>query len=169
MNFLARYRTSQRPQRFLNLHSIFHEYLNDVSFEWPLFYYDSAIRTYSRVKFILRRVTHYKNPKAFLCRTCYPPPPIKFSHLVGVIFCILVLFFLLAGIQKQCQCKVICSGTKYRSYFCKAITHSESDQARRCLPSLTRLNVHTPVRHYTTILSPSYWNFFEILTEFTKS
>ena len=64
--------TSQRPQRFLNLHSIFREYLNDVSFEWPLFYYDSAIRTYSRVKFILRLVTHYKNPKAFLCWTCYP-------------------------------------------------------------------------------------------------
>ena len=36
-----------------------------------------------------------------------------------------------------------CSGTQYSSYFCKAVTYSESDQARRCLPSLTRLNAHT--------------------------
>ena len=46
-----------------------------------------------------------------------------------------------------------CSGTQYSSYSCKAITHSESDQAQRCLPSLTRVNTHarsTPLRHYTT-------------------
>jgi WD40 repeat protein len=48
---------------------------------------------------------------------------------------------------------VSCSGTQYSSYFCKAVTHSESDQARRCLPSLTRLNAHTrstPLYHIKT-------------------
>jgi hypothetical protein len=49
---------------------------------------------------------------------------------------------LLTGIQKQCQCKVSCSGTQYSIFFCEVVTHSESDQARRCLPSLTRLNAH---------------------------
>jgi hypothetical protein len=38
-------------------------------------------------------------------------------------------------------------------------THSESDQARRCLSSLTRLNAHTlAVRHYTTIFFELYSN-----------
>ena len=49
---------------------------------------------------------------------------------------------LLAGIHKQHQCKVSCPGTQYSSYSCKAVTHSESDQAQRCLPSLTKVNTH---------------------------
>jgi len=32
---------------------------------------------------------------------------------------------------------------QYRSYSCKVVTHSESDQAQSCLPSLTRVNTHT--------------------------
>ncbi len=38
---------------------------------------------------------------------------------------------LLTGIQKQCKCKIWLRNTLY-SYFCKAFTHPESDQARRC-------------------------------------
>jgi hypothetical protein len=82
-----------------------------------------------------------------------PPPslsPTKFSHLGGCYyFSHLSVPILLTGIQKQFQCKVSCSGTQYSSYFCKAVTHSESDQARRCLPSLTRLNAHTHSQYAT--------------------
>ena len=65
----------------------------------------------------------------------------------------------MAGIQKHHQCKVSCSGTQYISYSCKAVTHSESDQAQRCLPSLTRVNTHarsTPLYHYTTTTTILY-------------
>ena len=81
--------------------------------------------------------------KAFLCCSCYPPSRLNLVTSWVLYFSPLSVPILLAGIQKQCQCKVSCSGTQYSSYFCKAVTYSESDQARRCFPSLTRLNAHT--------------------------
>ncbi len=95
-------------------------------------------------------------PKAFLCWTCYPPSRLNLVTSWVLYFSPLSVPILLAGIQKQSQCKVSCSGTQYSSYFCKAVTHSESDQARRCLPSLTRLNAHTrstPLYHFLTRLN----------------
>ena len=87
----------------------------------------------------LHKLTDYKesSPESLSMLNMLPPFPTKFSQFVGVIFrCT-------QDVQKQCQCKVTCSGTQYSSYFCKAVTYSESDQARRCFPSLTRLNAHT--------------------------
>ena len=94
--------------------------------------------------------TESQVPKAFLCWTCYPHLPAKFSHPVSVIFYPLLVPILLAGIQKQRQCKVSCSGTKYKCYSCKAVTDSESNPAQRFLPSLTRVNIptrSTPLYH----------------------
>ena len=102
----------------------------------------------------LHRLTDYResSPEGLSMLNMLPLLPTKFSHLVGVIFQPLSVPILLAGIQKHHQCKVSCSGTQYSSYSCKAVTHSESDQAQRCLPSLTRVNTHarsTPLYHYT--------------------
>ena len=56
-------------------------------------------------------------PKPFLCWTCYSPSRLNLLTSWVLYFSPLSLPIFLVGIQKQCQCKVSCSGTHYSSYY----------------------------------------------------
>jgi hypothetical protein len=58
------------------------------------------------------------SPEGLSMLNMLPPFPTKFSHLGGCYyFGHLSVPILLAGVQKQCKCKVSCSETQYSSYF----------------------------------------------------
>jgi len=128
------------------LHDKFH-LLNLIQeiFEYGKIPYNSLVFSPMFTVTRLYRLTDYKesSPEGLSMQNMLPPSRLNLVTSWVLYFSPFSVPILLAGIQKQCQCKMSCSKTKYSSYFCKAVTHSESDQARRCLPSLTRLNAHT--------------------------
>jgi hypothetical protein len=131
--------------RNLSFSLVFRKFLSlmIVTEKISFFFTFSSSRDYIDLPTIKSQVS-----KAFLCSTCYPPSRLNLVTSWVLYFSSFRYQFYWLVYRSN----VPCSGTQYSSYFCKAVTHSESDQARRCLPSLTRLNAHTlAVRHYTTL------------------